>query len=85
LETYKITWALHTTNDDEMTKKKDLDLKTLLFLNTYRIQIVQNIAQLSSKREFNQPPLFFNSLKFWKQLGWINIKSIKQVGIKSLN
>jgi hypothetical protein len=27
----------------------------------------------------------FNSLKFWKQLGWINIKSAKQVGIKFLN
>jgi hypothetical protein len=27
----------------------------------------------------------FNSLKLWKQLGWIKIKSAKQVGIKSLN
>jgi GT2 family glycosyltransferase len=29
--------------------------------------------------------LFKNSLKIWKQLGWINIKFAKQVGIKSLN
>jgi hypothetical protein len=41
---------LHTTSNDEMTKKKkkDLHLKTLLFLHIYRIQIVQKIAQLSS-------------------------------------
>jgi hypothetical protein len=29
--------------------------------------------------------LVFNSLKILKQLGWIYIKSVKQVGIKSLN
>ncbi len=28
---------------------------------------------------------FFKSLKNWKQLGWINIKLAKKVGIKSLN
>jgi hypothetical protein len=46
---------LYTTSDDEMTKKerKGLHLKTLLFLNIYNIQIVQNIAQLSSKGRFN--------------------------------
>ncbi len=58
---------LHTTNDNEMTKKKTgLHLKTLLFLNIYRIQIVQNTTQLSSKGRFNQPPLFLNPLKIWK-------------------
>jgi hypothetical protein len=32
-------------NDDEMTKRnKGLHLKTLLFLDIYRIQILQNIA-----------------------------------------
>jgi hypothetical protein len=33
-------------------------MKTLLFLDKYRIQIVQNIAQVSSKGRFNQPSLF---------------------------
>jgi len=78
---------LHTTSDDEMKKKKKkgLHLKTLLFQYIYIIQIVQNIAQLSSKGRFDLATLVFNSLKFWKQLGWINIKSTKQVAIKSLN
>jgi len=50
---------LHTIRDNEMTKKKGvLHLKNLLFSNIYRIQIVQNIVQLSSKGGFNQPPLF---------------------------
>jgi hypothetical protein len=47
------TWAfvlLCTTNDDEMKKRNNsLHLKILLFLNIYRIQIIQNTAQLSSK------------------------------------
>jgi hypothetical protein len=43
-------------------RNEGLHLKTLLFLDLYRIQIVQNIAQLSSKGRFNQPPLFL--LKF---------------------
>jgi hypothetical protein len=38
---------LCTIGDDKMTKKKKgLHLKILLFSNIYRIQIVQNIAQL---------------------------------------
>jgi hypothetical protein len=50
---------LGTTNDNDMTKKiKDLHLKTLLFLNIYKIQIVQNADQLLSKGRFNQPPFF---------------------------
>jgi hypothetical protein len=49
---------LHTTNDDEMTPKKKLHLNFLLFLDIYRIEIVQNTAQLSSKGRFNQPILF---------------------------
>jgi hypothetical protein len=44
-----------TTSEDEMTKKrkKGLHLKILLVLNIYKIQIVQNIAQLSSKGRLN--------------------------------
>jgi hypothetical protein len=51
---------LHTINDDEMIKNGGggLHLKTLLFSYIYRIQIVQNTTQLSSKGRFNQPPLF---------------------------
>jgi uncharacterized membrane protein len=53
---------LHTTKNHEMTKKKQkqkcLHLKTLLFSDLYRIQIVQKTTQLSSKGRFNQPPLF---------------------------
>jgi hypothetical protein len=56
---------LHITSDDEMTqKKRGLHLKSLLFsciyiyIHTHRTQILQNIAQLSSKGRFNQPPLF---------------------------
>jgi hypothetical protein len=47
---------LCTTSDDEMTKKKKgLHLKNLLFscIYIYKIQIVQNTAQLSSKGTFN--------------------------------
>jgi hypothetical protein len=46
---------LCTTSDK---KNKGLHLKTLLFSSIYRIQIVQNTTQLSSKGIFNQPPLF---------------------------
>jgi hypothetical protein len=56
---------LDITSDDETTKKKrGLHLKTLLFsciyiyIYTHRTQILQNIAQLSSKGRFNQSPLF---------------------------
>jgi hypothetical protein len=50
---------LHTTKDHEMTKKqKGLHLKTLLFSDLYRVQIVQKTTQLSSKGTFNHPPLF---------------------------
>jgi len=34
-------------------ENKGLHLKTLLFLGIYKIQIVQNIARLSSKGGFN--------------------------------
>ncbi len=40
------------------TKKKGLHLKTLLFSDIHRIQIVQNIAQLSSKGRFNLSSMF---------------------------
>jgi len=56
---------LHSTSHEEMTKnkktkkqKKGLHLRTLLFLDIYRIQILQNIAQLSSKGGFNQSSFF---------------------------
>jgi hypothetical protein len=46
-------------NDNEMTKKeKGLYLKTLLFSDIYKIQIVQNTTQLSSKGRFYQTPMF---------------------------
>jgi hypothetical protein len=56
---------LHSTSHDEMTKnkktkkqKKGLHLRTLLFLDIYRIQILQNIAQLSSKGDLINHPFF---------------------------
>jgi hypothetical protein len=50
---------LSITSDNKMTKKnKGAHLKTLLFLDIYRIQILQNITQLSSKGRFNQSSLF---------------------------
>jgi hypothetical protein len=52
-------FALLCTSDDEMTKKKKgLHMKTLLFSDIYRIQIIQKITQLLSKGRFNQSPLF---------------------------
>jgi hypothetical protein len=78
---------LRITSDNEMTpKKKGFTFENfVIFGYIYRIQIVQHIAQLSSKGRFYWSPLFFNSLKFWKQLGWINSKSTKQMEIKLLN
>jgi len=83
---------LCTTNDNEMTKKKrGLHLKTLLFPYIY-IYIYIYIGFKLYKRPLNYHPRgdlishpCFDSLKFWKQLRWINIKLAKQVGIKSLN
>jgi len=50
---------LCTTNDNEMTKKKKgFTFENFVISDMYRIQIVQNTAQLSSKGRFNQPPLF---------------------------
>jgi hypothetical protein len=53
---------LHSTSDGEMKKK--IHLKKNLFSYIYKIQIVQNIAQLSSKGSFNHPPLFLIHLNF---------------------
>jgi hypothetical protein len=39
-------------------KKKGSHLKTLLFSNIYKIQIVQNITQLSSKGDLISRPYF---------------------------
>ncbi len=50
--------ATHYSDDEMKKEKKGLHLKTLLFSYMYRIQIVQNIAQLSSKGRFNQPLMF---------------------------
>jgi hypothetical protein len=56
---YMGSMLLRTINDDEIVKgNKGLHLKNLLFLDIYRIQIVQNTTQLSSKGIFIQPPLF---------------------------
>ncbi len=52
---------LDNTSGDEMSKIKikiGLYLKFLLFSDIYKIQIVQNNVQLSSKVRFNQSPLF---------------------------
>jgi len=45
-------------------RNKDLYLKTLLVLDIYRIQILQNIVQLSSNGRFNESPLFLIHWKF---------------------
>jgi len=50
--------AMHYQWDEWQKWNKGLHLKTLLFSDIYRIQIVQNITQLSSKGRFNQPLLF---------------------------
>jgi hypothetical protein len=53
---YLGSMLLHTTSNDEMTKKKKkkgLHLKTLLFSDIYRIQIVYKTDWLSSKGRFN--------------------------------
>jgi len=67
---------LHIISDDEMTKKK----KGFTFEDfvIFRYIYDPNCTKypIIIKGRFNQPPLF-NSLKFWKQLGWINIKSAK--------
>jgi hypothetical protein len=71
IETHTINLGsalLRTTNVNEMTpkkkNKKSLHLKFLLFSDIYRIQIVQNIAQLSSKGRFDLSPLFLNHWNF---------------------
>jgi hypothetical protein len=42
----------------KQNQKKGTHLKTLLFLDINKIQIVQNIAHLSTKGRFNQSLLF---------------------------
>jgi hypothetical protein len=53
---------LHTTRDDEMTKKtKGFTFENFVifsYIYIYRIQIVQKITQLSCNGRFNQSPLF---------------------------
>jgi len=68
------TWALHCyiilvmmkwqKTKKKQKQKKGLHLRTLLFLDIYRIQILQNIAQLSSKGGFNQSSFFLILWKF---------------------
>jgi hypothetical protein len=58
------------TSDDEMTKKKGFTFANfVIFKYIYRIQIVQNVVQLSSKGRFKSTTPIFNSMKIWKQLG----------------
>jgi hypothetical protein len=46
---------LHTNSDNEMTKKKKVYIWNFCYFQIYiyRIQIVQNTAQLSSKGRFD--------------------------------
>jgi hypothetical protein len=54
---------IRTTNGNEMTKKKGggggSHLKTLLFSDIYKIQIVQNTTQLSSRGDLINHPYFY--------------------------
>jgi hypothetical protein len=76
---------LHTTSDDEMTKRnKGLHLKLYILKIYIGFKLYQRLPNYHPRGDLiNQP--CYNSLEFWKQLAWINIKLTKQVGIKSLN
>jgi tellurite resistance protein TehA-like permease len=69
----------NSIKEPSKNRQFSVGLVGLNFIYIYIIHILQNTVQLSFKIPI------FNSLKIWKQLGWINIKWVKQVGIKSLN
>ncbi len=51
---------LHTTNSNEMTKKKGgFTFENFVFSDIYKIQIIQNTTQLSSRGDLINHPYFY--------------------------
>ncbi len=75
---------LHTTIDDEMTKKKRFKFGNFVIFTHTHDSNCTKYCPIIIQGDIQVAAPVYNSLKILKQLGWINIKSAKQVGIQYL-
>jgi hypothetical protein len=70
---------LRTTNHDKLIKRKsgftfeNFVIFIYIYIYIYIIQIVQKNRPIIIQGDIWLTTFIFNSLKFWKQLGWIDI------------
>jgi hypothetical protein len=71
-----ILFGFCSTSYNEMKKKEiKFYIWKLCYFQIYiGFKLYKIIVQLSLRGRFNFSSMFLYSLKFWKQLGWINIK-----------